>query len=129
MSKILLIGFGGFIGACLRYAISGIAHKHLGSNFPWGTLTVNLIGAFAIGFFWQLSTQFIDTTNLKLFVLVGMIGSLTTFSTYSLETLNLIKNSEFSLAAFNILASNILGILIVFIGILVSKYLTILCVR
>ena len=129
MSKILLIGFGGFIGACLRYAISGFAHKQLGSNFPWGTLLVNLIGAFAIGFFWQLSTQFIDTTNLKLFVLVGMIGSLTTFSTYSLETLNLINNSEYLFAAINIVVSNLLGIITVFVGILVSKYLTILCVR
>ncbi len=129
MSKLLLVGIGGFIGACLRYIISGIAYKYLGSNFPWGTLLVNLIGAFAIGFFWQSFENIISSTNLNLFILIGMVGAFTTFSTYSLETINLLKNNDITFALLNILATNILSLVFVFVGIVVSKNLSILISR
>ncbi len=129
MSKLLLVGIGGFIGACLRYIISGIAYKYLGSNFPWGTLLVNLIGAFAIGFFWQSFENIISSTNLNLFILIGMVGAFTTFSTYSLETINLLKNNDITFAMLNILATNILSLVFVFVGIVVSKNLSILIAR
>jgi len=124
MYKILSIAAGGAVGAVLRYYLSGLVQKQFSSTiFPYGTLAVNIIGAFLIGFFWELFQNIIVPGNLRLFIFMGFIGAFTTFSTYSLETLNLIRDNQFKFALINILSSNILCIALVFIGFIAARYL------
>ena len=123
MFRILIIAIGGAIGALLRYMVSGITHRHMGSNFPWGTLSVNLIGSFIIGFLWVPFERLAISPNLKMLVFIGILGAFTTFSTYSIETLNLLRDGEVRLALSNILLNNILGIALVFFGFISSRYL------
>ena len=122
MLRFLFIGLGGATGALLRYGVSGLTHRFLNGGFPWGTLTVNLIGSLLIGFLWGMFESVIVSENIKLFCFIGLLGSFTTFSTFSLENFNLLRDGEYSLFAINIVASFMLGILLVFIGYVVSRY-------
>lgn len=125
MSKLSFIAIGGAIGALLRYTLSGVAYKYLGSGFPWGTLCVNLIGAFAIGILWGLSEKTAISSDFRTFAFIGILGSFTTFSTYGLETFNLFRDGEIKLALANVLVTNVLGIALVISGFITSKYLMI----
>jgi len=102
MQKIFYVGIGGFIGASLRYIISIQSTKWFGTNFPFGTLIVNVLGGFLMGVIMQLSS---DTTlispNQKLILTTGILGGLTTFSTFSLETTLLFSDARYTLAALN----------------------------
>ncbi len=121
MTKILLLIAGGAIGTLARYGISGLTHKFMEGVFPWGTLMVNLTGALIIGFIWGLWETERISSNVRTFVFIGILGGYTTFSSYALETLNLFRDGETKLALVNILASNILGILLVFLGFVAAK--------
>ncbi|RJQ45659.1 MAG: fluoride efflux transporter CrcB [Nitrospiraceae bacterium] len=123
MTNLLSLAAGGAIGTIIRYTMSGLTYKALNSVFPWGTLCVNLTGSFIIGILWG----FFDIENLspntRNFVFVGILGGFTTFSTFTLESFNLLRDKEIGLALANILASNILGIVLVFAGFLVSRHI------
>ena len=123
MLKLIFIAAGGILGALLRYGISGLIQGYLNGSFPWGTLIVNLSGCFMIGFLWQLSEVIIISPNIRTFIFVGVIGAFTTFSTYGLETINLLRESEIKYALSNIFLSNILGLLMVFCGFITVRYL------
>ena len=103
MQKILYVGIGGFVGASLRYIISIQSTKWFGTNFPFGTLIVNVLGGFLMGVIMQIST---DTTlisaNQRLILTTGILGGLTTFSTFSLETTNLFSDARYVLGTLNI---------------------------
>ena len=121
MVKLLLIGAGGATGALLRYGLSGLAHRLLGASFPWGTLAANLVGCFFIGALWALSERVTLPRAFSPFVFTGMIGALTTFSTYGLESINLLRSGEIGLGVANILASNVLGLLLVALGFVAAR--------
>jgi CrcB protein len=121
--KLFLIAFGGAAGALLRYAIAGFIYSRTGEDFPWGTLVVNLTGAFLIGFLWQLFERILVTPNTRTFLFVGVLGAYTTFSTYGLETAALFREGESYLALWNILASNTLGLAAVFLGLITARQL------
>lgn len=116
MAKFLSIGIGGGIGAILRYTVSTFTYRFLDGIFPWGTLTVNFIGCFCIGFLWGLFERFVISPNMRLFIFVGILGGFTTFSSYGLETFNLLRDGESKMALLNVLSSNLLGIACVFGG-------------
>lgn len=99
MQKILYVGIGGFIGASLRYLIST---KFTGTQFPYGTLIVNIIGGILIGFIIELSLVTDSVSpDLKLFLTTGVMGGLTTFSTFSYETITFFSNGSYFLAFLN----------------------------
>jgi fluoride exporter len=123
MVKLLFLMTGGALGTLARYLASGLAHRLTGSLFPVGTLLVNAAGALLIGITWALWEQSSVPSYIRLFVLVGFFGGFTTFSSFSLETMNLIRDNEMRMAMFNILTNNILGILLVFGGFYLTRLL------
>jgi CrcB protein len=114
---------GGAMGTVARYGISLFTIKYFESGFPWATLAANLIGAFLIGLFWGIWEGSSLSPNLRLFIMVGVLGGFTTFSTFTLETLNLFRGGEVKMALTYILASNVLGLLFVYFGFLLAMNL------
>ena len=122
MVKILLLISGGAIGTLARYSVSGVVHRWFGSSFPFGTLAVNLIGSLIIGFLWGLFEREALTPNIRSFLFIGVLGGFTTFSSFSLETYNLLRDGETKWALVNILANNIVGLLLVFAGLVLARF-------
>lgn len=118
----LLVGAGGFIGSILRYWVSGWVQQVTKSvGFPYGTLTVNVLGCFVIGFLAQLAeSRGLFTSEARLFVFIGILGGFTTFSTFGNETLNLARDSQMMSALANIGASVIIGLFAVWLGRMLS---------
>lgn len=123
MLTVLTIGFGGFLGAILRYSVGGWVQNLLrDSSFPYGTLVVNLAGCLLIGLGSGLieQRQFF-TPEIRSFIFIGLLGSFTTFSTFGMETFNLVKSGQNVAALTNMGASVVLGLLAVFIGHWIAK--------
>jgi len=120
--KYFAIAAGGSIGALFRYFVAVYVHKFVKPDFPFGTLTANILGCFLIGFFFHLSTMKIMSPNFRLFIMVGLLGAFTTFSTFSLETLSLIKSGQTLYAGMNILLSVVVGLIAVMIGIKLCQF-------
>ncbi|MEW6601596.1 MAG: fluoride efflux transporter CrcB [Nitrospirota bacterium] len=123
MTKFILLAAGGALGSLLRYSLSGLIYRYMEGIFPWGTLFVNLAGSFAIGVLWGFFEMENLSPEMRNFVFVGILGGFTTFSTFSLESFNLLRDGEIRLAVSNILVSNIAGIALVFIGFFISKHI------
>lgn len=118
MDKFLLVGTGGFVGAVLRYWVSGYIQQLSKSNlFPFGTLAVNLLGCLMIGFLSQLAEEYgAFTVESRTLVFVGVIGGFTTFSTFGNETMNLLRDGQNLLAFGNAAGHLILGLGAVWLG-------------
>ncbi len=118
MSKLLLIGVGGFIGSVLRYWVSGYVQQVTKSvEFPYGTLVVNLIGCFVIGFLSQLAeTRGVFTAESRAFVFIGVLGGFTTFSTFGNESMNLLRDGENVFSLANVGAHMAFGLGAVWLG-------------
>lgn len=121
MKHLFFIALGGSLGAVLRYNISKFLPGVINTVFPVGTLAVNIIGCFFIGFFYDIFDKIIINIDYKSFVTIGFLGALTTFSTYSLETINLFRDGELKMGVLNVFFSNILGIIFVVLGIFSSR--------
>ena len=118
MEKFFVVGAGGFIGAVLRYVISGYVQKLTESvAFPYGTLTVNLIGCLLIGICSQINEmRSIFSPEARLLLFIGVFGSFTTYSTFSAETMNLMQDKNIYLAFINVSVHLLFGLLAVWIG-------------
>jgi CrcB protein len=123
MQQVLLIAVGGSLGAVARYGLSTFVYHTTSETFPWGTLVVNLTGSFLIGVVIELFDTAIIPTEWRSLITIGFLGAYTTFSTYTLETVNLLRDGELRLATLNIVASNLIGILFVVLGIYSSRLL------
>ena len=122
MSTIIAVGIGGFFGAISRYLIATWVQKLSSSFFPIGTLSVNVIGSFLIGFLYLYFSHTINPT-LKAMLITGFLGALTTFSTFSLETLLLLQEGLYLKAGLNILLNVTLTISSTFAAIILFKKL------
>jgi CrcB protein len=123
MKLVLMIGFGGFIGTVLRYLISvGIQNRFL-STWPFGTFAVNIIGCFLIGIIYALSDKGNIPAEWRLFIATGILGGFTTFSSFSNETVNLLRDAQYLYAFGYVLISVVLGIAATFAGIVLIKAL------
>lgn len=118
----LVIGAGAAIGGMSRYWLSQFVHKYFATAFPYGTLTINILGSFALGFFmYYLSARKMISSEMQLFLTVGFCGGFTTFSTFSYETVNLLRDSEFLLGGINIVGSVGLCLLGTYLAYVISK--------
>jgi len=116
MIGILLIALGGALGSVLRFGVITLTYKFFDIHFPWGTIFVNLFGCFIIGLIWGILDTYDEPKHLKLFLVTGLLGGFTTFSSFALENFNMFRAGEIKLVAANILISNIAGIFLVFVG-------------
>jgi fluoride exporter len=93
----VLIGLGGALGSIARFALNGFVSAHVGETFPWGTFVINVTGSFVIGFFATLTDpdgRVFVSSNTRQFFMTGICGGYTTFSSFSLQTLNLARDGE-----------------------------------
>ncbi|GKS59279.1 putative fluoride ion transporter CrcB [Nitrospira sp.] len=125
MLNVLLVGAGGFLGSALRYLIGGVAQSFAGSPaFPYGTLVVNALGCFAIGFVSELAESHgAFSSETRLFLVTGILGGFTTFSAFGNETMNLLRDGEMLLGGINIGLQLVLGLLAVWGGYTVAYLL------
>jgi CrcB protein len=122
--KLLIVAAGGALGTMCRFVVSKFTQSFFGGTFAWGTMTVNIIGCLVIGFLWSLSNEkdFLSPFS-RLFFMVGFLGAFTTFSTYSLETMNFLRENEFLLMTGNIFVNNFIGFIMVIVGIWIARLL------
>lgn len=117
MTRLLFVGLGGFVGTLGRYWLSGFIARRYGETFPFGTLIVNALGCFVIGFlFYVFYERALASPASRTAVFIGLIGGFTTFSSYGLQTFTLVRDGEVFLALVNIVASNVLGLGLVWVG-------------
>ncbi|MDZ7737043.1 MAG: fluoride efflux transporter CrcB [Gammaproteobacteria bacterium] len=124
MTTILAIAAGGAGGALMRYWCSQGVHALLGRDFPYGTLTVNVFGSLLMGLLFVLliERQFVSA-EWRALLLIGVLGSFTTFSTFSIETLNLLEQGEALKAGLNILFSVSLCLIACWAGVILGRQL------
>ena len=124
MQKTIFIALAGLVGTLIRYGLAGLVARQYGETFPWGTLVVNLIGSFLAGAIYYLADErFLISPTLRTVILIGLLGGLTTFSSYGLQTFTLLRDGEIGLATLNIAVSNVLGLFMVWAGYVVFKAL------
>jgi fluoride exporter len=125
MNAILLVASGGAIGSVARYLVGVGMARAFGVAFPYGTLAVNVIGGFLMGLFIELlARRFEGSPELRLFIAIGILGGFTTFSSFSLDVAVLWERGDFAIALFYVLASVILSIGALFLGLWLARMST-----
>ena len=115
----VLVGLGGALGSIVRFWLSGLVASQVGETFPWGTLVINVSGSFVIGFFATLTGpdgRVFAGSNARQFVMTGICGGYTTFSSFSIQTLNLARDGEWLRVAGNIVGSMVFCLVAVWLG-------------
>lgn len=128
--KYLIVALGGAAGAVTRYAVATWAQARWGTGWPYGTFLINLSGSFLLGLFAALALRFAWNDHWRLLIAVGFLGAYTTFSTLSLETLNLLADGrQYRAAALNLIGSMLVGCCAAYLGILAARLLTAVSAR
>lgn len=124
MIQIAAIAGGGAVGALMRFWVAGWVYGLLGRGFPWGTLVVNVSGSLVMGFLYVMLVERMNVApEWRALLLVGFLGAFTTFSTFSLETLNLIEDGQLLRAMMNVLLSVVLCIAAAWVGMVLGRQL------
>jgi len=112
MERLLLVGLGGFLGTVTRYSLGGlVARWKAGASFPYETLVVNVVGCLAIGFLAGLAeTRGIFAGTTRAFLLIGVLGGFTTFSSFGYETFQLLRDGQFGAATASAILQVVLGL-------------------
>ncbi len=113
------IALGGALGSVARFGCSSLAARWFGETFPWGTLIINVVGSFVIGFFATMTGpdgRVLVAPDVRQFVMVGVCGGYTTFSSFSLQTLNLMRDGDMLRAGANVVGSVALCLVAVWLG-------------
>lgn len=121
--QLLLVALGGALGAVTRFVLGTWISQLFGPDFPWGTFAVNVSGAFLIGVVLGLVSDGALSANARLFLAVGVLGGYTTFSTFSYETLELLRDGNMGLSLLNALGQLVLGLVAVYLGLVLSRVL------
>ncbi len=124
MPRLLLIGLAGLLGTLARYALSGFIARRFGETFPTGTLVVNIVGCFLAGFlFYLMQERFLVNDIVRTAIMIGFLGGFTTFSSFGLQTFTLLRDGEMGLATMNVLVSNVAGLLTVWAGYSLARFI------
>ncbi len=124
MLNILLVAVGGAFGSVARYLVGLGATRLAGPNFPFGTLTVNIAGAFAIGLLVEMIARRFDASaEMRVFIVTGILGGFTTWSSFTLDTMVLFERGEIGLSALYLLASLLVSFAAVFAGLALGRAL------
>jgi CrcB protein len=124
MNHLIPIAVGGGMGAVMRYLASTNIHRLVGRDFPYGTLSVNVMGSLFMGFLYIILIERSSlSTEWRAFLMIGLLGAFTTFSTFSIETLNLLESGELLKAASNILLSVLLCLIAAWLGLFIGRQL------
>lgn len=124
LTKYLAVAAGGAFGAMFRYFLGGSLLARTAAPFPTATFVINVTGSFIIGFFLTLATERISVSpHLRLAIAVGFVGAYTTFSTFEWETVMLVEESRYLLAALNVILSFVVGYAAVWAGIVAARQL------
>ncbi|MBU6529387.1 fluoride efflux transporter CrcB [Methylocystis sp. MJC1] len=126
MIRYVWVSIGGALGTAARYWFSGLVANHFGETFPWGTMLINVSGSFVIGFFAAITGpdgRVFASTETRQFVMIGICGGFTTFSSFSLQTLNLVRDGELAWALANIGLSVVLCLVAVWVGHVAATHL------
>jgi CrcB protein len=125
MMLYLLVALGGALGTVARFALSGFVANHIGTTFPWGTFLINVTGSFVIGFYATLTGPegrvFASGHSRQVFM-TGICGGYTTFSSFSLQTFNLVRDDEWLQAGGNVVGSVVACLVAVWLGHLAASY-------
>ncbi len=124
MTQMLAIAAGGAVGALMRYWVSIGVYALVGRSFPYGTLVVNVLGSLAMGLLFVLLIERMDVGSIwRAALLVGLLGAFTTFSTFSIETLNLVEEGAYTRALMNVVLSVVLCIVAAWVGVKLGRQL------
>ncbi|MCK9362012.1 MAG: CrcB family protein [Syntrophales bacterium] len=124
VQKIVLLSIAGALGTLSRYGFAGLIQRCSGASFPWGTFAVNMAGCFLAGLFWTLSeNRWAVSGETRIILLVGFMGSFTTFSAMILETGMLLRSAEWVSAAANLAIQNGLGLAVLLAGMALGRVL------
>lgn len=122
MTKFVYLGIGSLAGGFARYFLAGAVYAGFGAAFPYGTLVVNLLGCFAIGFLSAIAEEkFFLGPDGRILLMTGFCGAFTTFSTFIFETGNLVKDGEFVRAFMNVALSVVAGFIVYRLGVVVGE--------
>ena len=126
MARLLVVCMGGFIGTGARYGMSGWVAHRFGETFPWGTLAVNVVGSFAVGLVYFAcgpDSPWVVSATTRQFLLAGLLGGFTTFSSFSIQTMTLLRDGELFAAGVNVVGSVVVGLLAAFAGDVLARAL------
>lgn len=124
MKEIIAVFLGGGVGSILRYAVQMLMHERIvACNFPWATFTVNIIGSFLIGLFYALSAKFNLSAEVRLLLTTGLCGGFTTFSTFSNDNMEMLRQGEGFICLLYIILSICLGVFACFAAVTLSNKL------
>lgn len=122
LKSILIVGFGGFIGTAARFIISRYFQLNIASVFPWSTFIINIVGCLLIGLIYGISEKGeMLSSDIRLFLTVGICGGFTTFSTFSNDSLMLMRDQEWLRFALYTSLSVFIGLIAVYVGRLITK--------